>query len=179
MQCLHFIMLRSPRKSLKNMWSCSGKSFPVNKGDKIMSMFANKTLLITGGMPDYLMEHIRTEGYEMKHIENPTDEELKAAEEKANFIFNLLYNYEDPGNYSHEILFYRNFTPEIQRHVNSLWEELKIHGTEELWVHITSAVLVGTILIFAIYSAVVKKKRSKDYRMRDKALKATKSGNSN
>lgn len=37
-------------------------------------------LLITGGMPDYLMEHIRTEGYEMKHIENPTDEELAAAE---------------------------------------------------------------------------------------------------
>ncbi|MBO5009349.1 MAG: spermidine/putrescine ABC transporter substrate-binding protein [Clostridia bacterium] len=111
--------------------------------------------------------------------ENPTEEELKVAEEKADSIFNLLYNYEDPGNYSHEILFYRNFTPEIQRHVNSLWEELKIHGTEELWVHITSAVLVGTILIFAIYSAVVKKKRSKDYRMRDKALKVTKSGNSN
>ena len=104
---------------------------------------------------------------------------LKAAAEKADSNFNLLYNYEDPGNYSHEILFYRNFTPEIQRHVNSLWEELKIHGTEELWVHITSAVLVGTILIFAIYSAVVKKKRSKDYRMRDKALKVTKSGNSN
>jgi len=37
-------------------------------------------LLITGGMPEYLMENILTDGYEMKHIENPTDEELAAAE---------------------------------------------------------------------------------------------------
>lgn len=37
-------------------------------------------LLITGGMPEYLMENILTDGYEMKHIENPSDEELAAAE---------------------------------------------------------------------------------------------------
>ena len=37
-------------------------------------------LLITGGMPEYLMDRIQTEGYEMKHIENPSDEELAAAE---------------------------------------------------------------------------------------------------
>ena len=37
-------------------------------------------LLITGGMPDYLMENILTDGYDMRHIENPTDEELAAAE---------------------------------------------------------------------------------------------------
>ena len=37
-------------------------------------------LLITGGMPEYLMEKILTDGYEMKHIENPSDEELAAAE---------------------------------------------------------------------------------------------------
>lgn len=37
-------------------------------------------LLITGGMPEYLTENILTDGYEMKHIENPTDEELAAAE---------------------------------------------------------------------------------------------------
>ena len=30
-------------------------------------------LLITGGMPEYLMENILTVGYDMKHIENPTD----------------------------------------------------------------------------------------------------------
>lgn len=38
------------------------------------------SLLITGGMPDHLMENILTDGYEMKHIENPTDAELAAAE---------------------------------------------------------------------------------------------------
>ena len=37
-------------------------------------------LLITGGMPEYLMEKIRTDGYDMQHIENPTDAELAAAE---------------------------------------------------------------------------------------------------
>ena len=37
-------------------------------------------LLITGGMPEYLMEHILTDGYDMQHIENPTEEELAAAE---------------------------------------------------------------------------------------------------
>lgn len=37
-------------------------------------------LLITGGMPDYLMENILTDGYDMKHIENPSDTELAAAE---------------------------------------------------------------------------------------------------
>ena len=37
-------------------------------------------LLITGGMPEYLMENIRTEGYDMQHIENPTDDQLAAAE---------------------------------------------------------------------------------------------------
>ena len=37
-------------------------------------------LLITGGMPEYLMENILTDGYEMKHIEDPTDAQLAAAE---------------------------------------------------------------------------------------------------
>jgi spermidine/putrescine-binding protein len=109
--------------------------------------------------------------------ENPTDDEIASAEEKADFIFDLLYNYEDTENYSY-IPYYKNYrTPEIQRHVNSIWEELKIYGTAELWVHISSALLVGSILIFAIYSAVIKKKRSKDYRMRDRALKAAKAKN--
>ena len=37
-------------------------------------------LLITGGMPEYLMECILTDGYDMQHIEDPTEEELAAAE---------------------------------------------------------------------------------------------------
>lgn len=36
--------------------------------------------LITGGMPDYLLKHIETEGYDFRHIENPSDEELARAE---------------------------------------------------------------------------------------------------
>lgn len=105
--------------------------------------------------------------------ENPTDEEIAAAEEKAQAIFDLLYRVEDTENYSYDPI-YHNFTPEIQRQVNSLWEELKIHGTAEVWIHITSALLVGTILVFAIYNEIVKKRRSRDYRMRDRALQKAK-----
>lgn len=36
--------------------------------------------LITGGMPEYLLENIRMPGYEFKHIEDPTDEDLARAE---------------------------------------------------------------------------------------------------
>lgn len=45
-----------------------------------MSEKKNIPLLITGGMPEYLLEKIRTDGYDMQHIENPTDEQLAAAE---------------------------------------------------------------------------------------------------
>ena len=37
-------------------------------------------LLITGNVPEYLLEKIRTDGYDMKQTGNPTDEELAAAE---------------------------------------------------------------------------------------------------
>ena len=37
-------------------------------------------VLITGGMPEYLLEHVRTPGYDFRHIENPSDEELAEAE---------------------------------------------------------------------------------------------------
>ncbi len=77
------------------------------------------------------------------------------------------------GTYSYDA-YYHNFTPEIQRHVNGLWEDLKVYGTAELWVHITSGVLVAVILAFAIYTVVVKKRRSRDYRLRDKAKKLEK-----
>ena len=104
---------------------------------------------------------------------NPTDEEIALAKEKAINIFNLLYNTNNEVSYSYDPI-YKNFTPEVQRHVNSLWEELKIHGTAELWVHITSSLLVGMVLIWGIYSEIIKKYRSKDYRARDKALKKKK-----
>ncbi len=42
-------------------------------------------LLITGGMPEHLLENIRTDGYEMQHIENPSEEEFAAAEVMVGF----------------------------------------------------------------------------------------------
>ncbi len=105
--------------------------------------------------------------------ENPTDEEIAEAEEKARNIFALLYETDIDYEYAHNPI-YRNFTPEIQRYTNSLWEDLKIHGTSELWVHLTSGALILAVLVWAIYSEIVKKRRSRDYRLRDKALKKAK-----
>ena len=64
---------------------------------------------------------------------------------------------------------YQSFSPEIQEHVNELWENLKTENSTELWVHITSITIVVGVLAIAIYDIYIKKKRSKDYRARDKA----------
>jgi spermidine/putrescine-binding protein len=69
---------------------------------------------------------------------------------------------------------YRNFTPEIQSRVNTLWENLKISGSTELWVHIASAIIVIGVLTLAIYSVYTKKKRSRDYRTRDRIAQRAK-----
>lgn len=106
--------------------------------------------------------------------EQPTDEELAAAEEKTKYVLDLLYAVEGNGTYPFKDPYYHNFTPEIQRYVNGLWEDLKVFGTAETWVHVTSAVLVVAILVFAVYTVIIKKRRSRDYRMRDKALKQPK-----
>ena len=71
---------------------------------------------------------------------------------------------------------YKSFSPEIQEHVNALWETLKTESSTELWVHIVSVAIVACVLALAIYSTAIKKWRSKDYRKRDKeAAKARKS----
>ena len=69
---------------------------------------------------------------------------------------------------------YKDFTPEIQGYVNSLWESLKTENSTELWVHIASLTIVVAVLALAVYTTYVKKKRSRDYRMRDKALASAK-----
>ena len=69
---------------------------------------------------------------------------------------------------------YKSFTPEIQAHVNSLWESLKTENSTELWVHISTVVIVGAVVAFAGYDIYIKKKRSRDYRMRDKSAKSNK-----
>ena len=72
---------------------------------------------------------------------------------------------------------YESFSPEIQGYVNTLWESLKTENSTELWVHITAITIVVLVLGLAIYSTYIKKKRSRNYRMRDrqKRLSAAKS----
>jgi len=71
---------------------------------------------------------------------------------------------------------YRSFDPETQEYVNKLWEKLKTQSAIEPWVHILCALIVVGVLGLAIYATVVRKQRSKDYRLRDKAAaKAKKS----
>ncbi|MBQ7326002.1 MAG: spermidine/putrescine ABC transporter substrate-binding protein [Clostridia bacterium] len=67
--------------------------------------------------------------------------------------------------------YYKDEQVDIQVHVNSLWEELKTENATELWVHITSITIVVVVLTAAIYDIYIKKKRSRDYRLRDKANK--------
>ena len=81
-------------------------------------------------------------------------------EANANYSYNPAY--ED---------FYKDESVDIQSHVNALWESLKTENSTELWVHITSIAIVVGVLSFAIYDQYIKKKRSKDYRLRDKAKK--------
>ena len=69
---------------------------------------------------------------------------------------------------------YESFSPEIQAHVNTLWESLKTENSTELWVHITAGVIVSGVILLAGYSTYVKKKRSRDYRMRDRAARLAK-----
>ncbi len=71
--------------------------------------------------------------------------------------------------------YYKDETIDIQSYSATLWEELKTENSIEAWVHISCAAIVITVLTFAIRSLYIRKKRSKNYRMRDKlALKAKK-----
>lgn len=67
--------------------------------------------------------------------------------------------------------FYKDDKVDIQAHVNMLWEELKTENATEPWIHVTSITIVVGVIAIATYDIYIKKKRSKDYRMRDKAKK--------
>lgn len=106
--------------------------------------------------------------------------------ENGETAYDLLYNYTpDTVNKKYNALFpdktdpacYRNFTPEIQTRVNTLWEDLKITGSTELWVHIATGAIVGSVVVLAGYTTYIKKKRSRDYRLRDKAARLAKKNN--
>lgn len=82
---------------------------------------------------------------------------------------NVNYSY----NPAYEYYFFDAET-DIQTYINSLWEMLKTENATELWVHITSITIVAVVLSYALYSVYIKKKRSKDYRLRDKLAKKNK-----
>lgn len=69
---------------------------------------------------------------------------------------------------------YKSFSPEIQAYTNTLWESLKTENSTELWVHVTAIAIVVGVVAFATYTTVIKKHRSKDYRLRDKKNARTK-----
>ena len=96
-------------------------------------------------------------------------------EEMGEEAIEILYGFtpeEANANYSHPDPAYHTFTPEIQSYVNSLWEQLKTESSIELWIHITSGVLVASVLSLGIYTFYIKKKRSRHYRYRDREQKA-------
>ena len=70
--------------------------------------------------------------------------------------------------------YYHSFSPDMQLYVNTLWESLKTESSTELWVHITAAVIVVGVIAPVIYSVYIKKKRSRDYRERDKRIRQQK-----
>ena len=84
-------------------------------------------------------------------------------EANANYPFNPAYE-----------KYYKDDKVDIQVHVNSLWESLKTENSTELWVHITSIIIVVGVVSYASYDLYVKKKRSKDYRARDKQARLAK-----
>ena len=63
---------------------------------------------------------------------------------------------------------YESFSPEINSRVNTLWENLKLTDSTELWVHVTAITIVVGVVALGVYSVYTKKKRSRDYRLRDK-----------
>ncbi len=69
---------------------------------------------------------------------------------------------------------YRTFQPDIQSRVNTLWENLKLADSTELWVHITTVVIVAGVLGLAIYTVYIRKKRSRFYRYRDREARRQK-----
>ena len=80
--------------------------------------------------------------------------------EEANIKYPYNPAYED---------FYRDEHIDIQSHVTSLWEELKTENATEPWIHVSTAIIVGALVAFWAYNSYITKKRSRHYRMRDKA----------
>ena len=95
-------------------------------------------------------------------------------EEMGEDAIEVLYG-EGESTYPYDT-FYHSFTQEMQDYTNGLWENLKTQNSTEIWVHVVSIGIVASLLVFYGYSVYVKKKRSYDYRMRDRAARVARSG---
>ena len=76
-------------------------------------------------------------------------------------------------NYSHDP-YYHKLDTATQENFYSLWESLKTENAIELWVHISSITIVVLLLAACTYSVIIKKWRSRFYRLRDKELRQKK-----
>ena len=118
-------------------------------------------------------------GYASPNTEVTSDtlyKELLSANSDTEFVdaWDILYGKtkEDANiNYHHKNPAYENYKNEgvdIQAHVNSLWESLKTENSTEPWIHVTSIAIIVGVISLAAYNTYIKKKRSRDYRLRDK-----------
>ncbi len=99
-------------------------------------------------------------------------ESEKYLDEMGEEAYDILYRLtgEDANvNYSYDPVYY-SFDDETQELVNTLWENLKTESAIEPWVHVVSGVIVASLLVFCTYLVYIRKKRSRHYRLRDKAM---------
>jgi spermidine/putrescine transport system substrate-binding protein len=107
--------------------------------------------------------------------DDPLYGELLSANYDTEFVdaWEVLYGKnkdEANANYHHNPAYenYKNEGVDIQAHVNSLWESLKTENSTEPWIHVTSIAIIVGVISLAAYNTYIKKKRSRDYRLRDK-----------
>jgi spermidine/putrescine-binding protein len=101
------------------------------------------------------------------------------AEEMGEYALDILYG-KSPDEVNAKYLenyqtaCYRSFNEEEYAAVNTLWESLKTENSTEIWVHIFAVTIVGAVITLAVYTTYTRKKRSRDYRLRDKMAKMAK-----
>ncbi len=83
-------------------------------------------------------------------------------------------NAEYDAKYGDNAACYKSFSDKIQRYTNELWEDLKLQNSSEVWIHVTTAVIIAAVVGLAIYVTYIKKYRSRSYRLRDKEKRKNK-----
>ncbi len=81
-------------------------------------------------------------------------------------------------NYSYDP-YYHKLDSDTQEHFYSLWESLKTENAIEPWVHASSVIIVVCVLGLCVYSIIIKKSRSRFYRLRDKEEKKARQAKQN